>query len=185
MPLIPSGLSPECPDVIGNPLLIQCMHGWGWSRNIDGCMKIIDDEALAMGRIAVVPEAYIDFTAPRCGITGRVVQVPAPYRFSRFVAFIMSEGLDYDFTANIAPCWRIILGDGQLDLESTWFPILRGEDAVFGYGSVGQGEDWLRRAGLLVNRLSENACAGPPVTRSELDSEGSDKAQPEAEGRSQ
>ena len=68
-----------------------------------------------MGRIEVVPEAYIEFTAPRGGITGRVVQAPAPYEFTRFVAFIMSDGADYDFTGNIAPCWRVIFGNGNLE----------------------------------------------------------------------
>ena len=117
--------------------------------NQDGECIGLDDEAVVMGRIEVVPEAYIEFTAPRGGITGRVVQAPAPYEFTRFVAFIMSDGADYDFTGNIAPCWRVIFGNGNLDLETTWFPLLDGDDAILGYGTIGKDEDWLRRSGNL------------------------------------
>ena len=162
MPLIPSGLSSECRDVIDKELLIQCVHGWGWTQKIDGFTSVFHDDALAMGRISVVPEAYIDFTAPRCGITGKVVRAPAPYQISRFVAFIMSDGVDFDFTRNIAPSWRVIVGNGQLDLDSTWFPTLKGEDPILGYGSVGEDEGWLGRAGHLVDQQSEQAVDARP-----------------------
>jgi hypothetical protein len=49
----------------------------------------------------------------------------------------MSDGCDYDFTQNIAPAWRVMLGDGELDYDSEWFPILKGQDVYFGYGSIG------------------------------------------------
>ena len=159
-PLIPSGLSPTCPDVLGATLLIQCLHGWGWTQAVGGKTTIFDDEALAMGRVQIIPEAYVDFTAPRCGITGRVVQIPEPYELGRFLAYIMSDGVDYNFTDNIAPCWRVMLGTGDLDLDSTWMPILAGEDTLFGYGTVGQDANWLRRSGHLILSESEQVGGG-------------------------
>lgn len=153
MPLIPSGLSPTCTDVLGSTLLIQCLHGWGWSHA--GKDESFNDELVAMGRIEIVPESFVDFTAPRCGITGSVPNAPGEYQFRRFVAFIMSDGVDYNFTDKIAPCWRVIFGNGRLDLESAWFPILEGEDALFGYGTVGKNAEWLRRSGYLFQTQSE------------------------------
>jgi hypothetical protein len=155
VPLTPCGLSPTCPDVLGTALLIQCLRGWGWTQIVEGKTAIFADETLAMGRVQIEPEAYIDFTAPRSGITGRVVQIPAPYELTRFVAYIMTDGVDYNFTDNIAPAWRVILGTGGLDLDSAWIPILAGEDTLFGYGTVGQDADWLRRSGHLFQRQSE------------------------------
>ena len=91
-----------------------------------------------MGEIQVVPERYVAYTTPRCGLFGRIEKLPTGYRFNRFLAFIMSDGCDYDFTDNIAPAWRVFVGDGELDLESEWFPILRGESTIAGYGSIGR-----------------------------------------------
>lgn len=148
-PQIPSGLSPTCPDVPGSTLTIQCVHGWGWTQRICGKNTIFDDETLAMELIQVIPEAYVNFPAPRCGITGSVVQIPAPYECGRFLAFIMSDGVDYNFTDNIAPCWQVMFGNGDLDLDSSWFPILAGEETLFGYGIVGQDAEWLQKSGHL------------------------------------
>ena len=160
MPLIPSGLSPTCIDVLGSTLLIQCLQGWGWSHVVDGHHVPFDDEVVAMGRIEVIPESYVEFTAPCCGITGSVPHAPGQYRFTRFVAFIMSDGLDYNFTDHIAPCWRVIFGNGCLDLESAWFPILDGDDTLFGYGTVGKNAEWLRRSGHLFQTKSEQGGDG-------------------------
>jgi hypothetical protein len=55
----------------------------------------------------------------------------------------MSDGCDYNFTDNIAPAWRVMLGDGDLDCESAWFPILNGREVYSGYGSVGLDSGWL------------------------------------------
>lgn len=159
IPLIPSGLSPTCFDVLGSTLLIQCLHGWGWSRHVEGKPEIFDDEIVAMGRIEVVPESYVEFTTPRCGITGSVPQAPAQFQFRRFVAFIMSDGVDYNFSDQIAPCWRVIFGNGNLDLDSAWFPILEGEDVLFGYGTVGKNAEWLRQSGHLFQTKIELAVA--------------------------
>ncbi|QJE94567.1 hypothetical protein [Luteolibacter luteus] len=145
--LVPSGLSLECPDVIGSKLLIQCSPGWGWSHRIDGVGQDLEDPSLQYAVVEVVPEAYVEFTTPRCGITGRVVKAPDGYSFTRFVAFIMLDGEDYDFTENIAGAWRVTFGTGELDLESEWFPILAGDDAIFGYGSIAQDEASLLRSG--------------------------------------
>ena len=92
-----------------------------------------------------MPEAYVEFRSPKSGIIGRVVTAPAGYRFTRFLAFIMSDGVDHDFTENIAGFWRVMFGDGDLDLESDWFPILGGESTLFGYGIVAQDADGLAR----------------------------------------
>lgn len=160
IPLVPSGLSPECPDVLGTPLLIQCLGGWGWTQHIDGKTTSFDDLSFLTSRVEVVPEAYIDFTSPRCGIAGRVVRSPEGYQFTRFLAFIMSDGLDYNFTENIAPAWRVFFGDGDIDLESEWFPILKGEGTLDGYGTVARDLDSLRRSGHLIKNLSEQAADG-------------------------
>ena len=160
MPLNPSGLSPTCLDVLESALLIQCLHGWGWSQTVNGKSESFNDELVAMGRIEVIPESYVEFSVPRSGITGRVSNAPGHYQFSRFVAFIMSDGLDYNFTDNIAPSWRVIFGNGNLDLESAWFPILEGEDALFGYGTVVKNIEWLRRSGYLIENQSEQGADG-------------------------
>lgn len=147
IPLIPSGLSTKCPDVIGSTLVIQCEPGWGWSRRGDREGQGFEEFSLQYALVEVVPEAYVEHTTPRGGITGRVVKAPDGYSFTRFVAFIMMDGVDYDFTDNIARAWRVTFGTGELDLESDWFPILAGDDAIFGYGVVAQDEASLLRQG--------------------------------------
>jgi len=147
-PLVPSGLSPDCPDVIGETLTIRCTYGWGWyllPDGIDGPLISIESGSLLHSDIEVIPEEYVDFTAPRCCISGRVKRNPAGYDFDRFVAFIMSDGCDYNFTDNIAQVWRVMLGDGKLDCETDWSPRLSGREVYFGYGSVGQDSGWLDR----------------------------------------
>ena len=103
MPLVASGLSENCPNVIGKPLLIRCVHGWGWTHHPNGSLEAFENETLAMGEIEIVPGQYVEYTTPRCGILGRITKLPGDYRFERFLAFIMSDGCDYDFTDNIAP----------------------------------------------------------------------------------
>ncbi len=149
-PITPSGLAPTCPDVVGTTLLIQCINGWGWTQLVDGELRVLNDPSLLMSRIVIEPEAYVEFTTPRCGITGRVTRKPQGYSFTRFLAFIMSDGINYDFKERIAPCWRVLFGNGDLDLESTWFPTLKGECTIYGYGRVGQDADWLQQSGHLT-----------------------------------
>ena len=145
-PLIPSGLSESCPDVIGERLLIRCVSGWGWTHRPDGTFQSFEDDTLTAGEIEVIPERYVEFTTPRCGLLGLIEKLPGDYRFRRFLAFIMSDGCDYDFTDNIAPAWRVFVGDGELDLESEWFPVLGGETTIAGYGSVGRDAQSLDRS---------------------------------------
>ena len=157
IPLIPSGLAENCPDVIGKRLLIRCCHGWGWTHHPNGTTEIFDDETLDMGEIHIVPERYVEYTTPRCGLLGRIEKLPDGYRFNRFLAFIMSDGCDYDFTDNIAPAWRVFVGDGELDLDSEWFPILGGDSTIAGYGSVGIDSEALDRAEARRKTWSEQA----------------------------
>jgi len=82
--------------------------------------------------------------------------MPPGYSFKRFVALTMSDGCDYDFTEHIAPAWRVMLGDGEVDYESEWFPILGGEDVYFGYGAIGLNEHYLD---LDIQRRREQAAA--------------------------
>ena len=140
--------------------MIRCCHGWGWTSRKGGKSEPFTDEALAMGEIHVVPEQYIDFTAPRCGILGRIDKIPGDYQFKRFLAFIMSDGCDYNFTDQIAPVWRVFVGDGELDLESEWFPILRGDSTIDGYGSVGLDSNALDRAEARYKTTSEQGGDG-------------------------
>ena len=144
-PLIPSGLLEDCPDVIGRKLLIRCCNGWGWTRSGDGERQEFTDEAIINGEIEVIPERYVEFTTPRCGIMGRIERLPGNYRFKKFLAFIITDGCDFDFTDNIAGAWRIFIGDGELDLDHEWFPILRGGLTLSGYGSVGLDSEALDR----------------------------------------
>ena len=94
------------------------------------------DEVLCAGRLGILPEGFVGFTTPRSGIYGAVLSAPQPYSLERFVAFTMTDGCDHDFTEHIAPAWRVMLGDGALDCDAEWFPILKGRDVYFGYGSV-------------------------------------------------
>ena len=173
MPLIPSGLSESCPDVLGEQLLIRCTHGWGWTHRPNGSLEAFEDETLAMGEIGIIPERYVEHTTPRCGLLGRIEKLPGDYRFDRFLAFIMSDGCDYDFTDNIAPAWRIFVGDGELDLESEWFPVLGGETTIAGYGSVGRDSESLDRSEASWQTRSEQGAATNPRPVVELKSEGS------------
>lgn len=97
----------------------------------------------------VIPESFIPFRTERGGIFGSVVHLPPGYSFTRFVAFPMLDGVEFDFTDRIAPCWRVILADGDLDLETGWFPLLTGDPCYLGYGCVALSaalHDWLRAA---------------------------------------
>lgn len=139
-PLTPSGLAGECRRFLGKPLLLRCVFGWGWTHYVGGEPIHFDDQTLYSSSLWIVPEGFVEFTTRRSGIYGAVLSSPEPYFLKRFVAFTMSDGCDYDFTENIAPCWRVMLGDGALDYDSGWFPLLRGADVYFGYGSIGADE---------------------------------------------
>jgi hypothetical protein len=105
-----------------------------------------------------LPEGFVEFTTPRSGIHGTVLSAPHPYSLRRFVAFTMTDGCEHDFTDHIAPAWRVMLGDGTLDYDSEWFPILRGKDVYFGYGSVAADEHALA---LAESRWRRGGCGEP------------------------
>lgn len=155
-PRIPTGLSERCQDALGKPLIIRCKNGWGWSHLVRGGKSFVDDQALLSARLEVVPESFVEFTTPRGGIYGSILSAPPGYSFKRFVALTMSDGCDYDFAEHIAPVWRVMLGDGGVDYESEWFPILGGEDVYFGYGAIGLTEHYLD---LDIQRRREQATA--------------------------
>lgn len=137
VPLIPSGLSPDCPDVLGQELFIECQDGWGWQRRINGTSKWDRDaDVISSAELIVVPESYVEFTTSRSGLFGRVLTTVPGYRIERFLAYIMADGIDFDFTDHIAPAWRVMLGDGVPDYDSSWFPILGGNRVHLGYGVV-------------------------------------------------
>lgn len=136
-PLHQSGLTEGCSRFFGKPLLLRCEAGWGWTHKVHGRSSLFDDEALFSSRMRIEPEGFVEFPTPRSGIYGKVIAAPSPYSQERFVAFTMTDGCDYDFYDHIAPAWRVMLGDGILDYDSHWFPILNGNDVCFGYGSIG------------------------------------------------
>jgi len=154
MPL--SGLSDQCPDVIGTTLVVRCCHGWGWTRHSEKGVEIFSDEVLVSGELEIVPEEYVHFTTPRSGMAGRVIRGFGTYPLTKFVAFIMNDGCDYNFTDNIAQGWRVMLGNGGVDYESEWFPIISGPDSFFGYGVIGLDRIWLDRAGTTWHPMSEH-----------------------------
>jgi hypothetical protein len=110
---------------------------------VHGQKSFVKDEALLSAHLRVAPESFIEFTTPRGGIYGSVLSTPPGYSFKRFAAFTMSDGCDYDFTEHITPAWRVMLGDGEVDYESEWFPILGGQDVYFGHGSIGLNDHYL------------------------------------------
>lgn len=142
-PRIPTGLSERCQDALGKPLIIRCAAGWGWSHQVRGQEAFVDDQALFSAHLQVLPESFVEFTTPRGGLFGSVLSKPPGYSFKRFVALPMSDGCDHDFTEHIASTWRVMFGDGGVDYESAWFPILGGEDVYFGYGTIGLNEHYL------------------------------------------
>ena len=131
-----------------------------------------EDETLAMGELEIVPEEYVHFTTPRSGIAGRIVWNTGMYSLTRFVAFIMNDGCDYNFTDKIAHAWRVMVGDGGVDYESSWFPIISGPNSYFGYGVIGLDRIWLDRAGTTWHPMSEQVAVAdrhqhhclPPTT---------------------
>ena len=161
-PLASSGLSKRCCEFIGRSLLLRCEFGWGWSHHLGDHSTLVDDEILLAGRIQILPEGFVEFTTLRSGIFGTVVSAPQPYCFERFVAFTMTDGCEHDFADHIAPAWRVMLGDGTLDYNSEWFPILRGKDVYFGYGSIGLDEHTFALAEAKWRQSSEPAPAGNP-----------------------
>lgn len=136
-PLVMSGLAQDCPDVLGKTLLLTCLPGWGWSREHRGVTTHGEvSYSLQTSVLFVVPEAYIASTTPRSGLYGSIANGPEEAPWRRFLAFTMSDGCDFNFTDRSAPAWRVMLGDGVPDYESHWFPVLKGEDVYFGYGSI-------------------------------------------------
>jgi hypothetical protein len=103
----------------------------------------VQDLSLLTAHLHVLLEGFVRFTTPRSGVYGSVLAALAGYHFKRFVAFTMCDGCDYDFTEHISPAWRVMLGDGEVDYDSEWFPILGGEDVYFGYGAIGLNEHYL------------------------------------------
>ena len=138
IPLVPSGLADTCPDVRGTRLCIRTCEGWGWTR-WDGDKRHSAQNPFASMDLLVEPLKYIEFTAPRCGLYGRLLSQPEGYHYTNFLAFIMSDGCDFNFTDAIAPSWRVFVGDGEVDLDSDWMPVLRrGATSFDGYGTVAE-----------------------------------------------
>lgn len=135
-PLIDSCLSDDCEDLVGLTLTLRCLYGWGWTQQCAGLQAPIDDEPIITAEMSLVVDGYLRFTMPRSGIHGHVPHPPIGYSFTRFLAFIMSDGTDYNFTARVAQVWRVILGDGRPDYESSWFPVMDDPNALYGYGTI-------------------------------------------------
>jgi hypothetical protein len=135
-PLIPSGLSDRCTNVIGRTLLLRCVPGWGWVRIVNDTTVRVEDPRLCYADIAITVHDFVHFTTPHSGILGTVEHPPVGYEFKRFVAYIMSDGTDFDFTDQVASAWRVILGNGPVDYESAWCPIMSDPDAIYGYGTI-------------------------------------------------
>lgn len=136
LPLAPSGLAARAAGHLGHPLVIRCCAGWGWSVLSGGETMPVNDASLTNADIEVIPEAFIPFRSERGGIHGRVISPPAGHSFTRFLAFTMPDGTDYDFTNHAAAAWRVVLSDGVPDLDSHWFPLLTGDPCYLGYGMV-------------------------------------------------
>jgi hypothetical protein len=180
-PLTPSGLAKQCREFIGIPLVLRCEFGWGWSHQVTGHSTPFDDESLVAGTLRLLPEGFVEFTTPRSGIHGTVLSAPHPYSLQRFVAFTMTDGCEHDFAEHIAPAWRVMLGDGTVDYESEWFPILKGLDVYFGYGSIGVDEHALELADSKYRAISEPRPALDCSTTRRLHSGGPWLAASEAE----
>lgn len=149
-PEFPSSLSDGCSDVIGTILALRCENGWGWYRTPGDGDELIEDPRLINALLEIVPQSYVALTRPRSGIAGRVVRAPDGYDFHRFVAVIMSDGCDYDFSGNVAPAWRLWLGDGEIDYVEDKllgrFPTMTGTSVYHGYGSIAIPGYWAPRA---------------------------------------
>ena len=115
-------------------------------------MVPFDDVTLANGQAQLLVDGYVRFTRPRSGIYGRVVSAPVGFIVPRFVAFVMSDGCDFDFTSRVALIWRVMLGDGELDYDAEWFPILKGTEVYFGYGTIGTDESAIERCQATVHQ---------------------------------
>ncbi len=135
-PLTDSCIADDCEEVVGLTLTLRCLYGWGWMQQSGRQQASIDDESIVSAEMSVVIDGYVRFTMPRSGIHGHVPNPPNGYSFTRFLVFIMSEGTDYNFTTNVAPAWRVILGDGCPDYESSWFPVMDDPNALYGYGTI-------------------------------------------------
>jgi hypothetical protein len=178
IPLPLSGLSEKCPDVIGTTLVVRCCHGWGWTHHSEKGSNPFVENSLAMGELEIIPENYVHFTTSRSGIAGRSLRGPERYSFKKFVAFIMNDGCDFNFTDRIAHAWRIMVGDGGVDYDSEWFPILSGPDSYFGYGVIGLDRSWLDQAGTTWHPMSKQYAgperSSPPPSDSSTPDRGSD-----------
>lgn len=135
-PLFPSGLAAHTAGNLHQELVIRCCSGWGWQIKAGGKTSGFEAVELVKSDITVIPESFIPFRSERGGIFGRVIHRPAGYAFTRFVAFPMHDGTDFDFEDHICQAWRVILADGELDLETGWFPLLTGDPCYMGYGCV-------------------------------------------------
>ena len=137
----PSSLAEETRSCLGGSLRMRCRHGWGWTWK-DG---LFDEEKFTVDDIEIFPESFVEFVVPRAGIFGSVRSPDRSHIFSQFLALVMTDGREFDFTNNVAPSWRIMFGSGSVNYERDWFPVLSSELTIYGFGMIALNSNWLDR----------------------------------------
>ncbi|MDB2687328.1 hypothetical protein N9Y42_08960 [Mariniblastus sp.] len=98
--------------------------------------RAFNEKAFTADDIEIFPESFVEFLVPRAGIFGSVRSPDPSHTFSQFLALVMTDGREFDFTNNVAHQWRFMFGSGGVDFERNWFPVLSGESTIYGFGMI-------------------------------------------------
>ena len=130
--VVPSSLAEETRSFLGGSLRMRCCHGWGWTWH----GELFNENAFTADDIEIFPESFVEFLVPRAGIYGSVRSPDPSHTFSQFLALVMTDGREFDFTRNVAHQWRFMFGSGGVDFERNWFPVLSCEHTIHGFGII-------------------------------------------------
>ena len=141
--MTPSSLAEETLSCLGGSLRMRCCHGWGWTWK----GELFDEKYFTVNDIEIFPESFVEFLVPRAGIFGSVRSPDRSHTFSQFLALVMTDGREFDFTNNVAHHWRFMFGSGGVDFERNWYPVLSSELTIYGFGMIALNSNWLDRHG--------------------------------------
>ena len=124
-----------------NVLRINCSHGawdtrrkWAqWARDASTDVSPVAVLADLQGpkfRLGDIKGGFLEFSVNQTVTLGSSAEAILPIHMAEILAAM-------------GPGGRLLLGDGEVDYETEWFPILGGQDVYFGYGAIGLNEHYL------------------------------------------
>lgn len=131
-----SGLSQACSAFVGRPLIALCEEGWGWTRMTEHGDVVATCQGIMNSHVTVIPSAFFSCALRLRGFIGRIREPGCALHGKTMIAYTMSDGDDFNFDTNICPAWRFLFGDGELNLQDENRPSMKGDDVLFGYGTI-------------------------------------------------